>query len=311
MTTLIRILAVTAAVLLLGTLPLFAQTKARQGGFNYPPQLPGARIETFKKVGDSELKLYVFEPKGHQASDKRAAVIFFFGGGWNSGSPSQFKGQSEHLAARGMVAICADYRVKSRQQVTPDQCLSDAKSAIRWVRTNADRLGVDPQRIAAGGGSAGGHLAAATALVPGFDDDSDNKSISALPNALVLFNPAVMLASAEGLPSADSDRLRRLNETMNGQAKQLSPYHFIRKDLPPTIVFHGTQDEAVPFATVELFAKSMRAAGNRCELIPFTGEPHGFFNPGRSKGDDKNANYNKTLQLADEFFVSLGYLAKP
>jgi len=311
MPTIVRTLATIAAFSLLGTLPLLAQNQARQGSFNYPPHLPGARIETFKKVGDVELKLYVFEPKGHTSSDKRAAVVFFFGGGWNSGSPSQFKGQSEHLAARGMVAICADYRVKSRQQVTPAQCLSDAKSAVRWVRSHANKLGVDPQRIAAGGGSAGGHLAAATALVPGFDDESDDKAISAVPNALVLFNPALLLAAAEGLPKVDADRLRRLNETMHGQAQQLSPYHFIRKDLPPTILFHGTQDEAVPFVTAELFAKSMRAAGNRCELIPFDGEPHGFFNPGRSKGDDKNANYNKTLKLADEFFVSLGYLAKP
>ncbi len=293
-----------------GASAVFAQANARQAGFNYPPQMPGARAETYKKVGDVELKLYVFEPKNHQPTDKRAAAVFFFGGGWSSGSPSQFKGQSEHLAERGMVAICADYRVKSRQQVSPDKCVSDAKSAIRWVRANAAKLGVDPQRISAGGGSAGGHLAAATGLVRGFEEDNEDRAISSAPNALVLFNPAVMLAPVEGLPNADDERLKRLNQTLNGKAKEISPYHFIRKDLPPTILFHGTQDEAVPFVTVELFAKAMRDAGNRCELVPFANEPHGFFNPGRSKGDDKNANYQKTLMLTDEFFVSLGYLPK-
>lgn len=297
--------------LLLGVSQSDAQTAGRQGGFSYPPQMSGARVETYKKVGDIELKLYVFEPKDHKPTDKRAAVVFFFGGGWSSGSPVQFKSQCEQLASRGMVAISADYRVKTRHQVQPDKCVSDAKSAIRWVRSNAAKLGVDPQRIAAGGGSAGGHLAAATALVPGFDEDSEDKSVSSAPNALVLFNPAVMLAPAEGLSEVDADRVRRINETTAGKAKELSPYHFIRKDLPPTILFHGTKDEAVPYATVQAFAKSMQVAGNRCELVSFEGEPHGFFNPGRSKGDDKNANYNKTLKLADEFFVSLGYLPKP
>ncbi len=273
--------------------------------------MSGARAEIYKKVGDVELKLYVFEPKDHKPSDQRAAVVFFFGGGWSSGSPVQFKGQCEQLASRGMVAISADYRVKSRHGVQPDKCVSDAKSAIRWVRANAPKLGVDPQRIAAGGGSAGGHLAAATALLPDFDEESEDKSVSSAPNALVLFNPAVILAPAEGLDAVDADRVRRINETTSGKAKQLSPYHFIRKELPPAILFHGTKDEAVPYATVELFAKSMKAAGNRCELVSFEGEPHGFFNPGRSKGDDKNANYNKTLKQADEFFVLLGYLPKP
>lgn len=311
MKTVIANAALTIIALLVDVTFVAAQTNNRQGGFSYPPQMPEARAETYKKVGDVELKLYVFEPKDHKPTDKRAAVVFFFGGGWTSGSPTQFKGQCEHLASRGMVAISADYRVKSRQQVTPDNCVSDAKSAIRWVRANAVKLGVDPQRIAAGGGSAGGHLAAATALLPSFDEEAEDNAISSQPNALVLFNPAVMLAPAEGLPEAESQRVRRINEVTAGKAKDLSPYHFIRKGLPPTILFHGTNDDAVPFVTVELFAKSMREVGNRCELVPFPNEPHGFFNPGRSKGDDRNLNYNKTLKLADEFFVSLGYLPKP
>ena len=99
----------------------WAQEAARPGGFKYPPDMTGARAEVFKKVDDVELKLFVFEPKDHQPTDKRAAVVFFFGGGWSSGSPVQFKTQSEHLASRGMVAICADYRVKSRHQVSPDK----------------------------------------------------------------------------------------------------------------------------------------------------------------------------------------------
>lgn len=287
-----------------------AQERTRSQGFKYPPELTGARAEVFKKIGDIELKLFVFQPQAHQPTDKRAAVVFFFGGGWSSGSPSQFQRQAEHLAKRGMVAICADYRVKIRHQVQADKCLTDAKSAVRWVRQHAAKLGVDPDRIAAGGGSAGGHLAAATALVPGFEEAGEDLAISSQPNALALFNPAVMLAPAEGLPTEHAERVKRIDEMTGGKAKSLSPYHFIKSGQPPTIVFHGTGDSTVPFVTVELFGKAMRAAGNRCEIVPFEGEPHGFFNPGRSKGDDKDAAFKRSLQLTDEFFVSLGYLPK-
>src|SRR5262245_37466762 len=158
----------------------------------YPPKFDGARSETYKKVGDVTLSLNIFEPPGASAPN-RPAIVFFFGGGWTNGSPAQFEQHCRHLASRGMVAITADYRVASRHQVKPTACLADAKSAIRWVRQNAKRLGIDPQRIAAGGGSAGGHLAAATATVPGFDEPGEDTKVSAVPNALVLFNPALVL----------------------------------------------------------------------------------------------------------------------
>ncbi|MDB4796380.1 alpha/beta hydrolase fold domain-containing protein, partial [Akkermansiaceae bacterium] len=113
-------------------------------------------------MGDVELKLHVFNPEGHKASDSRPAIVFFFGGGWNGGSPKQFYPHSEHLASLGMVAISAEYRVKSRNKTTPMECVKDGNSAIRWVRSHAKELGINPDMIAAGGGSAGGHVAAAT-----------------------------------------------------------------------------------------------------------------------------------------------------
>ena len=116
----------------------------------YPPELPGAHVEVYKTVGDTKLNLYIYEPEGHKASDKTPAIVFFFGGGWANGSPVQFLNQSKYLASRGMVAITADYRVASRHQVKVLDCVRDANSAIRWVRQNAKRLGIDPNRIAAG-----------------------------------------------------------------------------------------------------------------------------------------------------------------
>jgi acetyl esterase/lipase len=243
--------------------------------------------------------------------------VFFFGGGWRRGTPGQFLPQSLHLSQRGMVAIVVDYRVESRQGVLPQECVRDAKAAIRWVRANASRLGIDPDRIVAGGGSAGGHLAAATALVPGFEDDADS-AVSSMPNAIVLFNPAVVLAPVEGQPDLlPADKVAAYQTRTDGRPEEISPYHFVRGGLPPSIIFHGTKDDAVPFPTVVSFQKAMTAAGNRCELKAYEGQSHGFFNLGRGEGEaraEATRNFDRTMSELDVFLESLGYLtaaAKP
>ena len=87
-----------------------------------------------------------------------------------------------------MVAISADYRVKSRNQTTPFECVKDGKSAIRWVRQHAAELGVDPDRIVAAGGSAGGHVAACTGVIEGINEDGEDAAIRSVPNAMILFS---------------------------------------------------------------------------------------------------------------------------
>lgn len=270
----------------------------------YPPKFDGARAETYKQIGDVTLQLHIFEPASGPKSN-RPAIVFFFGGGWNAGSPAQFEQQCRHLAARGMVAMTADYRVASRHQVKVDSCVADAKSAIRWVRQNAKRLGVDPNRIAAGGGSAGGHLAAATATVPGFDAAGEDAKISAVPNALVLFNPALVLAPLEGLDMQGFES-RVTAERTGTEPRNVSPAHHVKRGAPPTIIFHGRADTTVPYSTAEAFTQAMRKAGSRCELVGFDGQPHGFFNHGRANG-----KYAETAAEMDKFLVSLGWLKPP
>jgi acetyl esterase/lipase len=264
-----------------------------------PPTIAGTKVETYRKIGETELKLWIFNP-ATKAEKPLPCVVFFFGGGWTSGTPTQFEPQSRHLASRGMIAIVADYRVKSRQNALPADCVSDAKACVRWVRANAARLGIDPMRIAVGGGSAGGHLAAAVATVPGLDSAKDDKAVSCLPNALVLFNPGTVMAPFPGLElkgfGAGLDKSK-----FGCEPTEISPIHHVTKGLPPTIIFHGKADTTVPYATVEKFTEVMKAAGNRCELVGFEGQPHGFFN---------KAKYQETLDATDAFFVSLGYLPK-
>ncbi|NBB78738.1 MAG: alpha/beta hydrolase fold domain-containing protein [Verrucomicrobia bacterium] len=245
----------------------------------------------YKTIGETELALYVFNPEGHRASDERPVIVFFFGGGWKGGSPSQFYPHSAYLASRGMVAIAAEYRVAKRHGTTPKECVKDGKSAIRWIRENADKLGIDPDKVLAGGGSAGGHVAAATATTDGFEEAGEDLFISSRPAALVLFNPVF----DNGPGGYGHDRVADYWEAF-------SPLHNISETTPPTIVFLGTEDRHVPVATAKAYQRPMVENGNHCDLHLYDGQPHGFFNL------KNRENFTKTVAAMDAFLVSLGYL---
>jgi acetyl esterase len=295
-----RLLLASLLALLAATPGAAQTTTPNKKAAGYPPVITGAQAETYRKVGDTELKVWIFDSRQKLTEQRLPAIVFFFGGGWTGGSPAQFEPQSRYLAQRGMVAIVADYRVKSRQNAKPADCVTDAKACVRWVRANAARLGIDPDRIAVGGGSAGGHLAASVATLPGLDTATDDKRVSCLPNALVLFNPGTVMAPFPGLDlkgfGAGLDK-----EKFGCEPAEISPLHHVKNGAPPTIIFHGKADTPVPYATVEKFTEVMKAAGNRCELVGFEGQPHGFFN---------KAKYQETLEATDAFLVSLGYLAQ-
>ena len=126
-------------------------------------------LVTYKSLDTLDLQLEVIQPAGMEADSLYPAVVFFFGGGWVGGSRDQFRPQAAYISRRGVVCFLADYRTRKSAGVTPFECVMDAKSAMRYVRANARFWSVDPDRIAAAGGAAGGHLAAATALVAGYE----------------------------------------------------------------------------------------------------------------------------------------------
>ncbi len=245
----------------------------------------------YKQIDTTALYLDVFYPDKYDSKSSYPAIVFFFGGGWTHGSVKQFEPHAKYFSDKGMVCFLVDYRVESRQKSTPFESLKDAKSAMRYVRGNAKELGIDPNRIVASGGSAGGQLAAATALIELFNEESDDLSVSCIPNALILFNPVI-----DNGPGGFGFEL------IDEKYKDFSPIHNIKKGAPPTLFFLGTQDKLIPIETAKYYKTVMEKVGSRCDLMLFEGEGHGFFNY------EKTNNYKRTITNAEFFLRSLGYL---
>ena len=288
---------------LICSLILVATGLVAQQKKTWPAQLKGAERVVYKTVGDTQLHLHIFRPTKQRT--KAPAIVFFFGGGWRSGTPAQFEQQCRYLASRGMVAMTAEYRIRNLHGTLATACVADGKSAVRWIRANAKRLGVDPGRIAAGGGSAGGHVAACTGVIAGFEGKGEDGKISSVPNAMVLFNPPCVLAPVPARKDfLNAENIVSLRERMGVAPVELSPWHHVRKGLPPTLVLHGEEDPTVKFWTAKVFVEKMQLSNNAAELAAYPGEAHGFFNYGRGG----NRMFIATMRRTDEFFVKLGWL---
>lgn len=265
-----------------------------QGFVMFAAEKGNAETLVYKKVDGRELKLFIEKPEGWKASDKRPALVFFFGGGWVGGTPEQFRPQSEYLAKRGMVGVRVEYRVIAKgDNGPPVVCCADAKSAMRYVRAHAAELGIDPARIGAAGGSAGGHLAAFASMVEGLDDPADDLKISPKGNAMVLFNPVFDNGTEGGWGQG----------RVKDRVKEFSPAHNVSADDPPAIVFLGREDKLIPVSTVERFQANMKSAGVRCEAVFYDNQGHSFFN--------KEPYLSMTIKETDKFLVSLGWLKDP
>ena len=255
--------------------------------------LEPTRTVVYKEVDGRELVLNIFEPEGWKATDKRPCFHIIHGGGWQGMEPRRMYPFAADFAKRhGMVGISVQYRLyQPDKSVTVFDCVKDARSSVRYVRAHAAELGIDPDRIVVSGGSAGGHLAVATAMFDEVNEDSDDLSVSCAPNALVLLFP-VIDTSAEGYGQA------KIGERW----EELSPVHHVRKGLPPTITFHGTGDVTTPFKGAKSFHEQMLALGNRSELVVNEGGVHGYLirtEPLYEMALEKSAAFLKEVGMLD------------
>jgi len=267
-----------------------------------PPGTPSAApVEEsflYKKVEHQgeprELRIDWTRPADWTKEDSRGAVVFFHGGGWTGGQPGQFAEHSKELANLGVVCFRTEYRLLDRKtKVLPDDCIADASDALRFVRKNASRFGIDPNRIAAGGGSAGGHLAAFLGMMDdSLVDGRASKDTSRKPNALLLFNPVYDNGPGGWGTARVGDRFA-----------EYSPLHNITADDPPSIVFLGEKDSLIPVATAERFQNLSREVGVPSELRTYAGQPHGFFNVKVEQGK----YYRDTLAESIQFLKTLNW----
>ncbi|PKA96744.1 acetyl esterase/lipase [Flavobacteriaceae bacterium MAR_2009_75] len=282
-----------------GYLPLFLALVfvTANGQNDWSSSVPGKepKVLTYKVVDHDTLKLQVYFPDELRKRKNYPTMVFFFGGGWNGGDVDQFREQAGYFTSRGMVTVLVDYRVKSRQGTTPYEAVKDAKSSIRFLKIKANELHIDTKKLVVSGGSAGGHLAAAVALLPGINESTDDLAISTKVAAMVLYNPVVDNGPGPG---------GFQNERMGDQWRNISPIHHIARGAPPTLFLLGDKDHLIPVSVANEFKKKMENVNSRCDVIIYKNEGHGFFN--RKKNNDEY--YIKTTRAADKFLISLGYL---
>lgn len=273
----------------------------------------------YKETRQGAQRLHIYATGAHPGRP-RPAIVFYFGGGWLNGDIEQFRPQCEHFAELGLVAVAAEYRIGNRHGTSALESVRDARCTIRWLRRHHEKLDLDPTRVCAAGGSAGGHLALCTALpdvpkegyraevgrapevsaqkatvVAGAESDGGYELASCRPDALILYNPVL-----------DTTESGFGHDRMGGFAHELSPMHQLRPSMPPTLLLHGHDDETVPFSAAERFAQCMQAEGNRCKLVGYPAQAHGFFNPDRNGG----VAYRQTLSEATSFLEELGFLTE-
>ncbi len=250
-------------------------------------------IFTYKEVDGIALDLYAYYPEEHTSTDTRPVILFFFGGGWVQGDQTSFAPFADYFASRGIVALTADYRITKVHQSSPYESVKDARSAIRWVRANASNLGIDPDKVIASGGSAGGHLAACTAVLPesSFVESTDDTNLLSKPNAVILFNAVI-----------DNSPAGYGNQYFGEDYLDISPYFQANATVPPLLHLSGELDTLITPSVVEDFHEQLISLGVDSHYYIFPGADHGFYNYGR-------ADYVEAVERADTFLSELGYLS--
>jgi acetyl esterase/lipase len=257
-----------------------------------PTTLEGATSYTYKRVGESGLRLHVFTPG--KPSGRMPAIVFFYGGGWMWGDVTSFLPYAQHFASLGVVTVLADYRVYCRHGAGITDQMADAKSAIRWVRDNARRLHVDPRRIAASGGSAGGHLALSTAMFPQISDEKGRTARSARPDALLLLYPCV--------DETTPDERGTSEPALAGHGADVSPVFHVSRGLPPALILQGTGDSILP--NVRRYCDLALQAGNQCNLIEYDGAPHGYI---QTRNGDLQWRESSMVDM-EQYLRRIGYI---
>jgi len=252
----------------------------------------GHLTKTYKRVGKFDLDAHLFLPDGASSGQKRPVIVFFHGGSWSEGKPDYFFEEARRYARKGWVAAAIEYRLFARQGTLPFAAVMDAKSAIRWLRKNADEFGIDAEKIVASGNSAGGHLVLATALADKWNEKTDDLKFSSVPNALLV---------NAGVYDLTDERNAWIRKDLKDKnlVKEISPNHLIKKNLPPTLLIHGTADRNVSYTTADTFKSAAEKIINNVKLYPLDSAGHFiWFDPKFAK---------QVSKIREDFLSELGF----
>jgi acetyl esterase/lipase len=271
--------AIFLTVVMLGIVPVVPAQMPQTAPSPSPTQMPASSPEnspivtqmdvTYGTVGTHPLLLDVYQPADH-ASGLRPAVVLIHGGGWISLDKTTMHGMGTYLARSGFVAFSVDYRLMhAGENLWPVQ-LDDVQRAVRWIRANAAKYGVDPDHIGAFGHSSGAQLAA----LLGMEETHDNSD-----SALAKYSSKVQAVVDVSGPTdftthGDSDADAFLSSFFGGDYahhpavwQDASPVFHVSKSVSPFLIVQGTHDENVPMAQAQELADKLQQAGASVKLV--------------------------------------------
>jgi acetyl esterase/lipase len=252
----------------------------------------------YSNPDDQHLQLNIAQPK--KGDGPFPAIVCIHGGGFRAGSRDGYNSQCIKLAQHGYVALTITYRLAPKYQFPA--AVYDTKAAVRWLRANAKKYNLDPERVGVTGGSAGGHLAQFLGVTTGvkeFEGDGGNADQSSKVSCVVNFyGPSDFTKSygkskdaAEVLPlflGGDLEKARK-------QHVRASPLYWVTPDAAPTLCVHGTKDDYVAYEQATWLIDKLKAAEVETELLTLEGAGHGF------KGDDAKKADEALIAFFDKY----------
>jgi acetyl esterase/lipase len=229
----------------------------------------------FGTGGGRDLKCNVYHPP--QEGGKRPAVLLIHGGGWASGDRGQLHGYGILLGRLGYVCVATEYRLAGESK-WPAQ-LHDVKACLRWMRANAEKLGIDSEKISVEGNSAGAHLAmmvAGTPKVSEFEGEGGNAGVPThVAACLAIYGPTFLYRPKRSDVDPQLGFLFGRDAALD-TAKKASPIEWASKDFPPTIIITGNKDELVPVQQNLAMYNRLIEVGASAELHVYGDAPHAF-----------------------------------
>ena len=261
----------------------------------------------YAKYGERTLLLDLYLPASAPSPSAlgRPGVIVVRGGGWMVGDRKRFAHIASALAEKGVAAACIEYRMAD--EAAFPGAIQDVKAAVRWMRANAAKYGIDSGAIGTLGGSSGAHMALLAGLTGGvaaFEGNGGHEDTSSeIQGVVAMATPADLLSLSDNNKRTVGIFLHATPEEDNAKWRWASPVNHITRAGPPVLLLHGATDDSVPTSQSVDFARRYREAGASAEIYILPGAPHAFWN--------YRPWFGEAVERAANFFLRMARDSKP